>query len=303
MSTAVPASVARGAHVGRDRGVAPLLLAPATLLVVACLVVPFWGMVWTSLTDLSFADPDRKGAFVGAANYLRLAQDDVFGASLVRTTLFALVATAIELVLGFALALLLHHAVRHTRVLLTALLVPMMLAPIAVGLMWRLLLHGDFGVVTWLLREVGWLARDAAIFSDARLVMPVIVAIDVWQWTPFVTLVLLAALMGLPRAPFEAATMDGADAWQRFVDVTLPLLRPVIGLVVLLRVIDAFKEFDKVWILTGGGPGDASELLSLYAYRVSFQRWDLGYGAAIAVMVYVAVLVLATVFHRATRSR
>ncbi|MCU0869845.1 MAG: sugar ABC transporter permease [Burkholderiales bacterium] len=294
---------AAAARLGRDRAVPALLLAPAAIVAVAVLVVPFWLMAWTALTDLSYADPDRSGRFVGIANFARLATDDVFGASLLRTTAFAVAATALELVAGFGLALLLVHAVQRRRWLLTALLVPMMLAPVAVGLMWRLLLQGDFGVVTWMLRASGLLARDAAIFSNASLVMPVLVAIDVWQWTPFVTLILLAALLGLPRAPFEAATMDGAGPWRRFVDVTLPLLRPVLALVVLLRLIDAFKEFDKVWILTGGGPGDASELLSLYAYRVSFQRWDLGYGAAVAVAIYGAVLVLCTVLHRLARSR
>jgi multiple sugar transport system permease protein len=123
--------------------------------------------------------------------------------------------------------------------------------------------------------------------------------IDVWQWTPFVTLVLLAGLLSLPREPYEAAVMDGARPWQVFRDVTLPLLRPIIALVVLLRAIDAFKEFDKVFILTGGGPGIATELLSIYTYRISFKDWDLGYGAACAFMVYLVVLILCSVFYKA----
>ena len=131
----------------------------------------------------------------------------------------------------------------------------MMLAPVAVGLIWRLLLQGDFGMVTHYLRKIGLLSQASAVFSSPGLVMPTIIAIDVWQWTPFVTLIILAGLMSLPRSPFEAATMDGAGPWRQFVDIMLPLLRPIIALVLLLRGIDAFKEFDKVFIMTGGGPG------------------------------------------------
>jgi multiple sugar transport system permease protein len=114
-----------------------------------------------------------------------------------------------------------------------------------------------------------------------------------------VTLVMLGGLMSLPREPFEAAVMDGARPWQVFRDVTLPLLRPLIALVLLLRGIDAFKEFDKVFILTGGGPGTATELLSIYAYRVNFKSWDLGYGSAVAFMIYLVVLILCSVFYKA----
>jgi multiple sugar transport system permease protein len=141
-------------------------------------------------------------------------------------------------------------------------------------------------------------ARERGVFVPG-LVMPTIIAIDVWQWTPFVTLIILAGLMSLPRSPFEAATMDGAGPWRQFVDILLPLMRPIIALVLLLRGIDAFKEFDKVFIMTGGGPGTVSELLSIYAYRVNFKTWNLGYGAAVSFMVYLVVLILCSVFYKA----
>ncbi len=206
---------------------------------------------------------------------------------------------SLEFVLGFVLALLLFHFVQRRRLVLTLLLVPMMLAPVAVGLIWKLLLQGDFGMVTYYLRQFGLLDVRSALLSNADAVLPTLVLIDVWQWTPFVTLVMLAGLMSLPREPFEAAVMDGARPWQIFRDVSLPLLRPIIALVLLLRGIDAFKEFDKVFILTGGGPGTSTELLSIYTYRVSFRSWDLGYGAACAFMVYLVVLILCAVFHKA----
>lgn len=290
-----------GALPGRflDRGVVPLLLLPAVLLLIVILVGPFLFMVWTSLTDLSYAIPGRDGNFVGFDNFRRLVREDpIFWDSFWLTLRFVFWTVSLEFLLGFGLALLLFHQMTRRRLVLTLLLVPMMLAPVAVGLIWKLLLQGDFGMVTYYLRQIGLLDIRSAVLSDAQLVLGAVILIDAWQWTPFVTLVMLAGLMSLPREPFEAAVMDGANPAQVFRDVTLPLLRPIIALVLLLRGIDSFKEFDKVFILTGGGPGTATELLSIYTYRVSFKSWDLGYGASCAFMVYLVVLILCAVFYK-----
>jgi multiple sugar transport system permease protein len=282
-----------------DRYVGVWFLTPALVLLLFILVGPFAFMVWTGFTDLSFALPNRDGNFVGFDNFRRLMRDPLFWDSFLLTVRFMVVAVAIELVLGFAIALLLFHQLERRRLVLTLLMVPMMLAPVAIGLIWKLLLQGDFGMMTYYLRKVGLLGDQQVLLSNPDLVMPAIVAIDVWQWTPFVVLVMLAGLMSLPREPFEAAVMDGARPAQILRDVTLPLLRPIIALVVLLRGIDAFKEFDKVFILTGGGPGTATELLSIYTYRMNFKDWDLGHGAACAFMVYFVVLILCAIFYKA----
>jgi multiple sugar transport system permease protein len=283
-----------------DRGVGPLLMLPATLLVVVFLVGPFYYMVYTALTDLSFADASHSGAFIGFDNFRKLMRNDpFFWASFLLTLKFVVIAVLLEFLLGFALAFLIFRYVASQRLLTTLLLIPMMIAPVAVGLIWRLLLQGDFGMLTFYMRKIGLLAQNAAVLSAPDLVFPTIVAIDVWQWTPFVTLIMLAGMMSLPRAPFEAAMMDGAKPFQIFRDVMLPLLRPVIALVLLLRGIDAFKEFDKVFLMTGGGPGTLTELVSIYAYRVNFRNWDLGYGAAVAFMIYLVVLILCSVFYKA----
>lgn len=287
-------------HALFDRGAAALLLVPAVALLVVILLGPFLYMVWTSLTDLHFALPGRDGSFIGLDNYRRLVRDDhIFWHSFGLTLKFVFWAVTIEFILGSLLALLLLHCIVRRRVLLTLIMVPMMLAPVAVGLIFRLLLQGDFGMLTYYMRAIGLLDARAAVLSNADLVLPTIILIDVWQWTPFVTLVMLAGLLSLPREPYEAAIMDGARPWQVFRDVTVPLMRPIIALVILLRSIDCFKEFDKIFILTGGGPGTATELLSIYTYRVSFRNWDLGYGSACAFMVYLVVLILCAVFYKA----
>jgi len=283
-----------------DRGVGPLFLVPALLLLVVLLVGPFLYMVGVSFTDLSFALPGHDGNFVGFENYRRLMREDpVFWQSFGTTLVFVSGVVSVEFGLGFALALLLFHHVQRRRFVLTLLLIPMMLAPVAVGLMWKLMLHGEFGMLTHYLRELGLLGPQTALLGNHDLVLPTVMLVDVWEWTPFVTLVFLAGLLSLPREPFEAAVMDGARPWQVFRDITVPLLRPIIALVLLLRGIDAFKEFDKVFILTGGGPGTATELISIYAWRVNFRNWDLGYGAVCAFMVYLVVLILCAVSYKA----
>lgn len=282
-----------------DRYVPAWFLTPALVLLLVILVGPFGFMVWTGFTDLSYAIPDRDGNFVGFENFRHLMRDPLFWDSFWLTLRFTLAVVSIELVLGFAVALLLFHQLQRRRLVLTLLMVPMMLAPVAIGLIWKLLLQGDFGMMTYYLRQVGLLGDQEVMLSDPDLVMVAVIGIDIWQWTPFVVLVMLAGLMSLPREPFEAAIMDGARPHQIFRDVSLPLLRPIIALVVLLRGIDAFKEFDKVFILTGGGPGTATELLSIYTYRMNFKDWDLGYGASCAFMIYFVVLILCAIFYKA----
>ncbi|MGD2170942.1 MAG: sugar ABC transporter permease [Gammaproteobacteria bacterium] len=283
-----------------DRGIAPLLLIPSVILLLVILVGPFFYMVWTGFTDLHYALPGRDGSFVGFDNFRRLMQDDpIFWQSFLLTLKFVFWVVLVEFALGFSLAMLLFHYVRQHRFILTMMLVPMMLAPIAVGLIWKLLLSGDFGMFTYYMRMLGVFDRQTSVLGNASLVMPAIMMIDVWQWTPFVTLVMLAGLLSLPKEPFEAAVMDGAGALQIFRDVTLPLMRPIIALVLLLRGIDAFKEFDKVFILTGGGPGIATEMLSIYAFRINFKEWDLGYGAVCAFMIYLVVLIMCSIFYKA----
>lgn len=283
-----------------DKGIGPLFLIPSLLLLGVLLVGPFIYMVGVSFTDLSYALPDHDGNFVGFDNYRRLMREDpVFWDSFRTTLIFVIGVVSVEFVLGFALALLLFHQVQRRRFVLTLLLIPMMLAPVAVGLMWKLMLHGEFGMLTHYLRLLGLLGPQSALLGSHDLVLPSVMLVDVWEWTPFVTLVILAGLLSLPREPFEAAIMDGARPWQVFRDITVPLLRPIIALVLLLRGIDAFKEFDKVFILTGGGPGTATELLSIYTWRINFRNWDLGYGAVCAFIVYFVVLILCAVFYKA----
>ena len=280
-----------------DRGIIQLFLFPSLLLLLLILVGPFFYMIGIAFTDLSYSLPGHDGNFVGFDNFRRLMRDDpIFWESFGTTITFVIGVVSIEFILGFALALLLFHQVERRRLLVTLILIPMVLAPVAVGFMWKLMLQGDFGFLSHYLAILGFTMRP---LGDPDFALPAIMVIDIWEWTPFVTLVMLAGLLSLPREPYEAAVMDGAGRLRIFFDVTLPLLRPIIALALLLRGIDAFKEFDKVFVLTGGGPGTATELLSIYAYRVNFRDWDLGYGAVCSFIIYLVVLILCSIFYKA----
>lgn len=275
----------------RNSGWALSLLAPVLGFLGAIFLGPFLYMVWLSLTDLSFAVAERSGNFIGVANYSRaLFGDPIFLGSLGRSGLFVLLCVIPEVVVGIVVAELLHSRPLAQRLLSPLFALPVLLPSVVVGLYWRLLLQGEFGLVSYYLSEWG-LPGVKGLLSSSRTVLFTVAAVDIWQWGPFVALVLLASRCSLPRAPLEAAWVDGASRFRAFLDVTLPALLPTVFFLSLIRAIDSFKEFDKVFILTGGGPGTASELSSVYTWRMAFKQWEFGYAAALCVVVYVLIYV------------
>jgi len=213
-----------------------------------------------------------------------------------------IVVVGIEFLLGFALALLLNRDFRGKRVLVSLAVVPMMIAPVAVGLMWRVALNYELGIVTYLIRSVGIPLKEALLGTSATA-LPTLMVIDIWQWTPFIFLIMLAGLHGLPKEPYEAAQVDGASKWQIFRMLTLPLLKPLIVIALLLRVIDAFKTFDQVYILTGGGPGNVTDLVCMFAYRINFKVYNLGYGASVVLVIFLMILIVTALFYTVTQKK
>ncbi|MDX6709065.1 MAG: multiple sugar transport system permease protein [Blastocatellia bacterium] len=266
-------------------------LSPVLCFLFAIFVGPFIYMVWLSLTDLSLAAAQRNGNFIGIGNYSSALRDMAFIGTLARSAGFAFLCVFPEMLIAIALAELLHSRRIARRLLSPLLAIPVFLPSVVIGLYWRILLQGEFGVLSYWLSELG-VRWAKGILSDPRTILFTLAAIDVWQWCPFVTLVLLAARGSLPLAPVEAAWVDGASRWRAFIDITLPALAPTVFVLSLIRAIDSFKEFDKVFILTGGGPGTASELSSIYTWRVAFRMWDIGYAAALCVVVYIVIYVV-----------
>ncbi len=260
---------------------------PAVIFVVAMMGFPILYTLWVSMTDWSMAS-GGEAHFVGLANYLALFSDDRFYNATWLTFYFTILAVGVETVLGVAIALVLNREFRGKNFAKTILLLPMVATPVAIGLAWTLFYEPTIGLGNYVLKMFGlpastWLASKS-------MVIPALAIVDIWEWTPMVTLIVLAGLAALPTDPFEAAEVDGASSWQIFRYVTLPLLTPTILVAVILRSIDAFKTFDIIYTMTAGGPGFASETLNIYGYNLAFGYFR--FGAASSILVALLALVL-----------
>ena len=267
------------------------MLAPAVIVLAALTLFPIGYVIYLSLTDLGVNSPD--GAFIGLENYQVLQSDPDFWASLHTTAAFTLGAVALEFGLGFGIALMLNRALRGLGLIRALLLLPMVMTPVIVGITWRMLFSPTYGLVDYFLGLAGlgqpdWLA-------DSHLALWSVILVDVWQWTPFMFLLLTAGLHSLPSEPYEAARVDGAGRLATFRLLTLPLMRNVIIIALIFRAIDAFDTFDIIWVLTNGGPGTSTQTLTIYSYFQTFRWFNYAYGAALSIIMLLIVAVFCVV--------
>ena len=272
-----------------------LLIAPAVVLMLLFQVLPIVIGANASFRDWSLNDP--KKTWVGLKHYAYVLNDPAFlKIVLPNTFVFMVLSVALALVAGLSLALLLNRSFRAQKLVQGILLLPLMVAPVIAAIMVRWMFNDQFGIVNVVLEAIGlegqpWLTQRWSAFT-------VILLTDVWLWTPWFTLLLLAGLQSLPKEPFEAAAIDGTSRWRVLRYLTLPMLRPVIVVCVVIRAIDAFRTFDIVWTLTGGGPARSTELFSLYAYVQAFLNLDFGRGSAAAIIGGVIILLVGMMLYR-----
>jgi multiple sugar transport system permease protein len=263
---------------------------PAVLVLLAVLVIPLLYSLVSSLFRWSIARPFLGSTFVLLGNYAEALNDPAFLRAMLNTFIFTIAAVGIEVGLGLAIAHLFVGRFRGKAFFETLLFLPVVLTPVAVGVIWRILLQTDVGLVCYLLTTLS--GRATTILSDPVAAFLALIMIDIWQTTPFTFVMFLAGLQSLPRDPYEAAYLEGANWHQRLRYLTLPLLRPVLLVVVMIRVMDAFRIFDTVYILTGGGPDNATEMVSTFAYRVAFQYFNTGYASALSYLTFLLTAVL-----------
>jgi len=272
------------------------LILPLAVMLTLIMVYPLVFSGWISLHDYRLTRLDDV-RFVGADNFAFIFTDPPFWNALTNTLVFVFGAVTIELVAGLGLALLLKRLIRFENVARAILLAPMFITPIAVGLMFRFLLNSEFGVIPHYLGVVGlsvdWFGPRMALFS--------LILIDAWQWTPFMILMFLAGLESLPKAPFEAAKVDGAPAWMVFRYLTLPMLRPVVAVALIIRGLDAFKVFEYVYAITRGGPGNSTETILYLIYKTGFRFFRLGEAASIALVLVAITLALVIALYAAMK--
>jgi multiple sugar transport system permease protein len=261
-----------------DRHIAWLLVLPAVLLILALSIYPLLYSAWVAFVNFDFQIPGH--AFVGLGNFREIVSDPIARVSLVNTAILSFACVVVEFVLGLLLALAMQERFQGRGLLMPILIVPLFISPVIVGQFWSLLLQQPYGPTNYLLSkllgqpvEISWLTQTPWNFIA-------IVTADVWQWTPFMFVILLSGLTSIAPEMFEAAELDGATRWQTFHHVTLPLLAPIILLAITFRLLDAIKLFDVIYVMTGGGPGSSTYTASFYLYQIGFQQFHLSKATA-----------------------
>lgn len=273
------------------------LAAPALALLIPFVCVVTIGGVWLSLHSENLLKPGSGDAFTGLANYKKALSDPNLRSAVRVTTIYVVVAVVLEVVIGTAVALFMRRHFPGKGLMRVLILLPMILTPVVAGLTWRLLMDPTSGTLNYLSGQLG-LGSQHAFLADPSTALAAVILVDIWQNTPFVVIIVLAGLESLPHEPFEAAELDGASGWKLLRYITLPMVRPVLAIVVLLRVIDAIKTFALVETMTKGGPGTSTLAISNYVYRVGFQLFNVGYSTTLGLITALATIVLVFPFAR-----
>ena len=277
-----------------DRRQALVYPAPAVIALFLIVVIPIGYNLYLAFTKWTIGLGDPR--FIGIDNFIELFWDERVLNGLKVMIYFSGLSLTLELVLGLLIALYFHREFRGSEIVQAIYIFPFAATPVAVALIWRIMLNPEIGVLNYLLTSIG--LPGSLWISGAATVIPALVMVDVWKWTPMITLIVLAGLKSLPNDPYEAARIDGANTLQIFWYITLPLIRPVLIAALMLRSLDNLKEFDIIYTITQGGPGIASETLYLYSYNVAFSFFKAGYGSALMVVVFLIVLVFNVVMNR-----
>lgn len=275
----------------QERSLPYLLIAPTVAVLLALSVYPLFYAIKTSFQT-------GDDSHFSLDNFTRLFSDGFFLSAMTHTFVFASIALTLEFLIGLSLAIVLDSRLRGRNVFRALLLVPMMLPPVVIGVVWRLMLNSDFGAINGTLKSFGIDTTSLTWTASPKLAFLSIIVVDVWQWTPFMFLILLAGLQAIPSEPYEAALIDGSNRWQTFRNITLPLLKPAILIALLLRTMDLLRVFDSIFILTEGGPGFATETISLYIYRTAFRFGEFGYATAMSFVLLILTNIISAAYIR-----
>jgi multiple sugar transport system permease protein len=276
------------------------LIAPTMITLTVVSLIPFLYTIYLTFHKMNYA---QVGGFSGLANYKELLSNSAFWHSVWITTAFVAIAVPIEFALGLAGALLLHQKIRLRSAVVPLLFIPTMMAPVVVAILWKIMLAGAWGMLSYNVLERFGILGEVSAFASADLALYALVFVDIWEWTPFMTLAFFAGLQSLPLNPYRAAAVDGATPVQTFFRLTIPLMIPLMAVILLLRFIDAFKIFDTIFLLTAGGPGVATESVSIFTYKTVFNYWRMGTATVTAVIIWVLFFIFCNVFYQVAQKK
>ena len=277
-----------------------MLMIPGCVFLLVVIVAPIISTFSMSLTNYNFIKPQSK-TFVGFKNYIDIFKDPFFWETAWHTLIYVVSAVALEFSLGTLLALFFFRLNKENSILMSFFILPSVISPIVVGLIFRYMLNTEYGFFTYFLNNLG-LFKGVALLGNSATALPSVIVADIWQWTPFMTLMIISGLISLPTEPYEAAKVDGASGATIFFRITLPLLIPVVRVSLMLRIADVIKEFDKIFVMTDGGPGTATETLNYYSYRVNFRYFTMGKGSALVTIILVFILIISVIMIKMMKS-
>ena len=273
---------------------------PGCVFLLLVIVAPIISTFSMSLTNYNFTKPQSK-TFVGFKNYIDIFKDPFFWETAWHTLIYVISAVALEFSLGTLLALFFFRLNKENSIMMSFFILPSVISPIVVGLIFRYMLNTEYGFFTYILNNLG-LFKGVALLGNSATALPSVIVADIWQWTPFMTLMIISGLISLPTEPYEAAKVDGANGATIFFRITLPLLIPVVRVSLMLRIADVIKEFDKIFVMTDGGPGTATETFNYYSYRVNFRYFTVGKGSALVTIILVFILIISVIMIKMMKS-
>jgi multiple sugar transport system permease protein len=295
-----PSTRTKGANGGGGISLETKMLVPVLALLAVLSLFPFFYIIWMSLNIVSLIN-GISFDFAGLANWTRMFTDEVVGAAWARAALYFVATVGLEMILGVAIALLVHELVWGKNLVLSLILLPMFMAPVIVGLLGRFLTDSSYGLYAYVLRELGIFERD--ILGTASSALPAVILMDVWEWTPLIVLIVLAGLASVNQYVIEAAKVDGANYLERLRYIVAPSIAGVVIVALLVRSMDAIRYFDIITVTTNGGPGNTTKIIPIRLYETAFRFFDLGYAAAIGLGMLVFSILVANVFVRILESR
>ena len=295
-----PSTGTKGANGGGGISLETKMLVPVLALLAVLSLFPFFYIIWMSLNIVSLIN-GISFDFAGLANWTRMFTDEVVGAAWARAALYFVATVGLEMILGVAIALLVHELVWGKNLVLSLILLPMFMAPVIVGLLGRFLTDSSYGLYAYVLRELGIFERD--ILGTASSALPAVILMDVWEWTPLIVLIVLAGLASVNQYVIEAAKVDGAGYLERLRYIVAPSIAGVVIVALLVRSMDAIRYFDIITVTTNGGPGNTTKIIPIRLYETAFRFFDLGYAAAIGLGMLVFSILVANVFVRILESR
>ncbi|PSP86148.1 sugar ABC transporter permease [Halobacteriales archaeon QS_1_68_17] len=271
-----------------------VLLAPSIITLAILSIIPLVVIIWLSFMEINFT-PVNEQIFVGPQNYADMVNNGNVWDAWKATVVYVGGSLSLQLGLGILISVMLHRVIVGENVFTSIVIMPMMIAPVVVGLLWQFLLDPTFGLYTYMMNQIG-LFINQPILGDPNSAMAALILMDTWQWTPLIVLIVLAQLKSIPEHLYEAARVDGATGFTQFRYVTLPLLKPAIAIALLLRSMDLMRYFAKVFITTGGGPSNTTKIIGLYVYEQGLRFFNLGYGSAVGLVMLVVTILMGLAF-------